>query len=138
MAIIKWSPMWDMADDFDRIWGGLSQVAGFVPSIDVYEDKENVMVETPLAGLKPENIKISIENDVLTIEGEIEKKSEAEDKNYYRKEVRYGSFHRSVALPTSVKNDLAKATYEDGILKISIPKEEKAKAKTINVEIKNK
>jgi HSP20 family protein len=141
MAIVKWTPMWDSLDEFDKMWEGLPAVrpmSGFVPSMDIFEDKENVFVETPLAGLKPENVKISIENDVLTVEGQIEKKSEVEDKNYYRKEVRYGSFHRSVALPAAVKNDQAKATYEDGILKISIPKEEKAKSKTINIEVKKK
>jgi HSP20 family protein len=141
MAIVKWTPMWDSLDEFDKMWEAFPAVrplSGFVPSMDIFEDKENVFVETPLAGLKPENVKISIENDVLTVEGQIEKKSEVEDKNYYRKEVRYGSFHRSVALPAAVKNDQAKATYEDGILKISIPKEEKAKSKTINIEIKKK
>lgn len=141
MSLIKWTPLWEPFDEVDRVFDGLPvarQLAGFVPSLDVYEDQDNLVVETPLAGIKPEEVKISIENDILTIEGKSEKKSETEDKNYYRREVRYGSFHRSIALPKAVKNDQAKATFEDGVLRIVVPKEEKAKAKSVQVEIKKK
>lgn len=141
MAIIKWTPMWDPFEEMNSFFKGFpvpKQVTGFVPSLDIYQDKDNVIVEAPLAGVKPEEVKISIENDVLTIEGKTEKKSEVDEKNYYRKEVSYGSFHRSVALPTAVNGDKAKAEYEDGVLKITVPKEERAKAKTVKVEIKKK
>jgi HSP20 family protein len=137
MSIVKWNPFWEI-DEFDRFFEGgpMARPASFIPSIDVYQDKENVIVETPLAGIDPEKVSISIENDVLTIEGKTEKKSEVEEKEYYRKEVRYGSFHRAVALPASVKGDKAKAVYEKGLLKITIPKEEKIKPKKVKVEIK--
>lgn len=137
MSLIKWSPFWEV-DEMDRFFDSFpgARPMTFVPALDVYETKEDVVVETPLAGISPDKVNISIENDILTIEGNIEKKSEVEEKNYYRKEVRYGSFHRSVALPTSVKGNEAKATYEKGILKITIPKEEKAKPKKVNIEIK--
>jgi HSP20 family protein len=72
----------------------------------------------------------------LTIEGESEKKSEVEDKNYYRNEVRYGNFHRSVALPASVEADKAEASYENGILKITVSKKEEVKVKKVEVKIK--
>ena len=132
--------MWDPFEDMDKVWGlpALKQVSGFVPSLDIYQDKDSVIVETPLAGIKPEEVQISIENDVLTLEGKTEKQSEVDDQNYYRKEVRYGSFHRSVALPTAVCGDKAKAVYEDGVLKIIIPKEERVKPKTVKVEIRKK
>lgn len=139
MSLIKWTPFWE-PDDFGRVfegWPVVSQSAVFAPSLDVYQTKDEVIVETPLAGIDPNKVNISIENDVLTIEGRTEKKSEVEEKDYYRKEVRYGSFHRAVALPTSVKGDEAKATYEKGILKITIPKEEKAKPKKVKVEVKD-
>lgn len=113
-----------------------SGMTNFAPAVDVFEDAENVYVETPLPGIDPEKVNIAIENDVLTIEGESEKKTEVEEKNYYRKEVRCGSFHRAVALPSSVKSDEAKAQYEKGILKITMPKEEKAKPKKVLVEVK--
>ena len=89
-----------------------------------------------MAGIDPEQVDVAMENDVLTIKGQTEKKSEVEDKNYYRKEMRAGSFYRSVALPARVAGDKAKATYEKGMLKIVIPKAEEAKPKTIKVEVK--
>jgi len=138
MTLIKWTPMWDPFEDMGNLMPSLRQVSGFVPSLDIYQDKENVIVEAPLAGVNPEDVKISIENDVLTIQGESEKKSEVDEKNYFRKEVRYGSFHRSVALPTTVKGEEAKAEYDEGVLKIIIPKKEKVQPKTVKVEIKKK
>lgn len=139
MSLIKWTPFWGM-DDFDRFsegWPVVSRPMAFVPSMDVYQTKDEVIVETPLSGIDPDKVNISIENDVLTIEGKTEKKSEVEEKDYYRQEVRYGSFHRAVALPAAVKGDEAKATYEKGILKITIPKEEHAKPKKVRVEVKD-
>ncbi len=129
-------PALDEFDKFFEDWGGFSRLGSFVPALDVYQTKDTVVVETPLAGIDPEKVNISIENDVLTIEGKVEQKSEVDEKNYYRKEVRYGSFHRSVALPTAVDGNKAKATYEKGMLKIEIPKEERAKPKTVKVEVK--
>jgi len=111
-------------------------LASFSPAVDVWEDENSVYVETPLPGVNPEQVNISIENDVLTIEGSSEKKTEVEEKNYYRKEVRCGSFHRAVALPSSVKSEDAKAEYEKGILKITVPKEERVKPKKVKVEVK--
>jgi HSP20 family protein len=107
-----------------------------VPALDVYQTDDDVVVETQLPGVDPTNVNISIENDVLTIEGSFEKKREVDEKNYYRKEIRSGSFHRSVALPTSVNGDKAKATYDKGVLKVTVPKEERAKPKTVKVEVK--
>jgi HSP20 family protein len=109
---------------------------GFTPAIDMYEDKDNIIVETQLGGINPENVDISIENNVLSIKGESEKKSEIDEKNYYRKEIRRGSFYRSISLPTKVNGDSAKAINEDGILKISIPKAPEVKPKTIKIENK--
>ncbi|PIY95539.1 MAG: heat-shock protein Hsp20 [Candidatus Kerfeldbacteria bacterium CG_4_10_14_0_8_um_filter_42_10] len=137
MRLIKWTPSlepWEEGDKWLDDWKtGFD--SGFVPAIDVYQTKEAVVVETPLAGVNPEKVNISIENDVLTIEGSMEKKSELEEKDYYRKEVRAGSFHRAVALPVSVEGDKAKADFDNGILKISIPKSEKAKPKSIKVNV---
>lgn len=112
--------------------------AGFMPAVDVYEDKDNVIVETQLAGIDPDKVDISIENDVLCVKGENEKKSEIEDKNYYRKEIRRGSFYRSIPLPTHVESDKARAEAVDGVLKIFIPKAPEAKPKTIKIETKKK
>jgi HSP20 family protein len=109
---------------------------GFTPAVDMYEDKDNIVIETQLGGIDPEKVDISIENNVLTIKGESEKKSEVEDKNYYRKEIRRGSFYRSIPLPTKVDGDSASAESGDGILKISIPKASEVKPKTIKIQKK--
>jgi len=127
-------------NDFDKFfdeWPGISRLRNFVPAMDVYQTKDEVVVETALAGIDPDKVNISIANDVLTIEGTAEHKSEVDEKNYYRKEIRSGSFHRSVALPAAVDGDRAKATYEKGVLKITIPKAERAKPKTVKVEVKD-
>jgi HSP20 family protein len=104
----------------------------------MYEDKENVIIETQLAGVDPDKVDISIENDVLTIKGESEKKSEIEDKNYYRKEIRRGSFYRSIQLPTRVQGDKAEANATDGVLKITVPKATETKPKTIKIKTGSK
>ncbi len=137
---MKYRPWWpDDFEDFDKNFGELSQAfgqaKGFVPAIDVYQDKDSVTVETPLPGIDPEKVDISIENDVLTIKGESEQKKEVDEKEYYRKEVRAGSFFRSVALPTHVIGDKAEASYDNGILKIVIPKAPESKPKTIKVKM---
>jgi len=142
MSLIKWSPFLsdNYFDDMDKMISefvpAVRGANGFMPAVDMYEDKDNVIVETQLAGIDPEKIDISIENDVLCIKGEGEKKTEVEEKNYYRKEIRRGSFYRSIPMPTRVLGDRASAMAEGGILKISIPKAPEAKPKSIKIKTK--
>lgn len=138
MAIIKWSPMLEPFEEMDKFISEFtpSFTKGFMPAVDIYQDKDNVYIESPLAGVEPKDIEISIENDVLSMQGNMEKKTEVDEKDYYRKEVRRGSFYRSVSLPTHVVGEEAKANFEKGILKITIPKAPEAKPKTIKVNIK--
>ncbi|MDP2944255.1 MAG: Hsp20/alpha crystallin family protein [bacterium] len=143
MSLIKWAPFFPEFDDMEKMMGEMLPAVrgnqfGFTPAIDMYEDKNNVVVETQLGGIDPEKVDISIENNVLTIKGESEKKSEVEDKNYYRKEIRRGSFYRSIPLPTKVDGDKATAESGEGILKISVPKAPKIKSKTIKILAKKK
>ncbi len=143
MALIKWTPFLEPFEDMDKMFSEFMPTlrgieAGFMPAIDVYEDKNNVIVETQLAGVDPEKVDISVENDVLSIKGESEKKSEVEEKNYYRKEIRRGSFYRSVPLPAHVVGEKASASAEDGVLKVVIPKALEAKPKTIKIKTKKK
>ncbi|MBT4120689.1 MAG: Hsp20/alpha crystallin family protein [Candidatus Magasanikbacteria bacterium] len=111
------------------------QQRGFVPAMDVYETETDVMVETPLAGMSPKDVEVSVEKGILTIQGESKKEHEVEEKNYYRKEVRSGSFYRKVDLPKAVKEDEVTAEFEDGILKITCPKAEPSKSKKVNVKV---
>ncbi len=141
MALVKWSPLSDPWEEFEKIlaeWPGYSRAQAFVPAVDVYQDDNNVIVEMPLPGVDIKNVNLSVENDVLTVEGRKEQKREIDEKNYYRREVRYGSFHRSIALPTAVNGNKAKAEYKDGVLKVVIPKEERAKPKKITIKTVNK
>lgn len=108
------------------------------PAVDIYQDKNNLYVEVLLAGIKPENIEISIEDSILIIAGKIEEKKETKEKDYLRKEIRKGSFRRVIKLPVEVKGDKAIAESIEGMLKITIPKIAKAspKAKKIPIKIK--
>ena len=126
-------------DDMDKMMESMLPAVrgnqfGYTPAVDMYEDKDNIVIETQLGGIDPEKVDISIENNVLSIKGESEKKSEVEDKNYYRKEIRRGSFYRSIPLPTKVDGDKASAVNEDGILKITVPKAAEIKPKTIKIQ----
>lgn len=136
--IIKWTPFLEPFEEMDKMFSDFMPAAGgytgYMPAVDVYQDKDKVYVETQLAGIDPEKVDVSIENDVLIIKGENEKKSEVEDKNYYRKEIRRGSFYRSVPLPSHVAGDKATAEAVNGILKISVPKAPEAKPKTIKIK----
>ena len=141
MSLIKWAPFLSEFDDMDKIADSMlptlrGEHYGFTPAVDMYEDKDNIVVETQLAGIDPEKVDISIENNTLCIKGESEKKSEIEDKNYYRKEIRRGSFFRSIPLPTKVDEDNASAVNEGGVLKINIPKAPEVKPKSIKIENK--
>jgi len=132
MSLIPWSPFLDTFESLEN------NFQNFVPAMDVYEEKDNVVVEATLAGIKPEDVDIKVHDDVLTIEGQRQTSSEVDEKNYYRKEVRSGSFHRSIVLPASVQADKAKADFENGLLKIILPKEEKAQAKSIKINVNSK
>jgi HSP20 family protein len=107
----------------------------FVPALDMYETDKAVVVEAPLAGVKPENVQVSVQKGVLTVKGQMNNEHEIEEKNYYRKEVRSGSFYREIALPTPVLEDKVIAEFEDGILKITAPKAQPTEAKKVEVKV---
>ncbi len=106
----------------------------FAPAIDVYEDDKQVGIKAELPGMTKDDVEITVENGVLTLRGEKEQTEEQEGKDYHRVERRYGRFERSFRLPEYADETSADATFSDGILTISLPKEETAKAKTIEVK----
>ena len=143
MSLIKWTPFFPEFDDMEKAMGDMLPAVrgnqfGFTPAVDMYEDQDNIIIETQLGGIDPDKVDISIENNVLSVKGESEKKSEVDEKNYYRKEIRRGSFYRSIPLPTKVDGDRATAVNEDGILKITVPKAAEVKPKTIKIQAKKK
>jgi len=105
-------------------------------SIDIYQTPKNIVVKSTIAGVKPEDIDISINNDMLTIRGKREDKDEIEEDNYLYRECYWGSFSRSVILPVEVKADQIEAVLENGVLSIILPK---AKIlKQVSVKVKEK
>ncbi len=124
-------------NDLTRLFGDdFLGTADFFPALDVYQDKESVVAELALPGIDPAKVDIVIENDVLTVSGSTEEKQEVKREDYYRKEVRTGSFSRSVVLPMAVKGNDAQAHYDKGVLTITMPKEESVKPKKITISVK--
>ncbi|MFA6536907.1 MAG: Hsp20/alpha crystallin family protein [Patescibacteria group bacterium] len=138
--LVPWRPSFENFDDFDKMFEnfGMKAPIGFSPALDVYEKGKEMIIEMPIPQINPENLEISIENDILTIQGKMEKKSEVDDKNYYRREVRQGAFYRQIPMPAHVIGEKAVANYENGILKISVPKAEDKKVKKIEVKVNKK
>lgn len=104
------------------------------PPVDVSETGDCIEVRTELPGMKRDEIQIDVANGVLTISGEKKEENEDNGRSWHRREVRYGFFSRSFSLPTGVKPDEAKASFENGVLKVSLPKEEKALHRKIQIE----
>jgi len=102
-------------------------------ALDVYQDKDNVIVKSTVAGVKPEDIDISISDDMLTIRGERRREEEVNEKDYFYQECYWGSFSRSVELPVTVDSERAEADIKDGILTIILPKTSGTKTKKVRV-----
>ena len=145
MAIVRWKPMRDLVSVqsemnrlFDNIWGDTMNrdSSSLMPPVDLIENEDNFVITTELPGIMKDNIKMSVQNNTLNISGN--KKSEFEDSKgtFHRIERSYGSFSRSVSLPSSVDPGKIKASFDTGILTITIPKSAEAKAKEIKIEVK--
>ncbi len=106
-----------------------------MPSLDVYQDQEEVVVKADVPGLAREDIEVTLTGETLTIKGERKEEKEVKEPDYHRRERSYGSFVRSVTLPCEVKSDEIKATLKNGVLEIRLPKTEEAKKKSVTVKI---
>lgn len=106
------------------------------PSINVFEKGKTVVVEAHLPGIKAEDVKIEVADDHVALSGERKEEKEEKDKNYYRKEVSFGSFSRVIPLPVKVNSDKAEASAEDGVLTITLPKTEEKKRKEVKIKVK--
>jgi HSP20 family protein len=146
-TLTRWDPFNEMASMrsvmdrlFDQSFGRFPALRGANEefgaanlSIDVYETNDEYVVKAAVPGIDPKDLDIQVEDDVLTIKGQFEQKDEVTEENYLRKELRYGSFQRSLRLPPTVDAEKAEATFEHGVLKLSLPKKAEAKAKTIKI-----
>jgi len=105
------------------------------PAIDLYEDKDDIVVKVELPGMKKDDVEVNLSNHLLTIKGQKKKEEEIKEENYYRCERSYGSFLRTVELPKDVHSDKVKATFKSGVLEVRLPKTEEAKSKEIKVHV---
>ncbi len=106
-----------------------------MPAVDVYEDKDDVVLKAELPGLSKEDINVQVSDSSVTIKGEKKREEEVKEQDYYRCERSYGTFARTIELPCQVKADQVQASYKNGVLEIRLPKTEEAKTKTITVKI---
>jgi HSP20 family protein len=155
MAIIRWNPARELAafptdvlsmqreinrmfDDFFRSdRDDTSLLAStWKPAVDIVEEDEAYVAKVELPGVNKDDVKITMQDNILTIRGEKKEEKKGKEGNAHRVERYYGSFQRSFSLPTSVKNDRIEAEYRDGILTINMPKAEEAKPKQIEVKVK--
>jgi HSP20 family protein len=134
----RWDPFTEIArlqDEVSRqFFAPEPRSTGFIPPVDIHEDKDAIYVLAELPGVKTEDVKLHVENNILTLTGE--RKLEKEDKRegYHRVERSYGTFTRSFALPNSVASDQVQAEMNDGILTVKLPKKAEVQPKRIEVK----
>jgi HSP20 family protein len=149
MSILRWDPfeeLREMQRSLDRLFDELTgrrpvrrrearEPVVWEPAVEVYETDQEVVVRAELPGVDPKNVNVTVQDNTVTIEAEAKEEQEERGRNYLRRELRYGQFFRSVALPAEVKADAAKATYRNGVLELRVPKSERAKPKQVKVEV---
>lgn len=156
MSLIRWNPARDlqtfpsdvmnmqreinrMFDSFFR--GGLADDDAFVasdwiPAVDIAEHENEYLVKLELPGVNKDDVKITMQNNILSVRGEKKKEKDSKGSDYHRVERSYGAFQRTFTLPSTVKADKIDASYSDGILTIVLPKAEEARTKQIEVKVK--
>ncbi len=142
--LIRWEPMGVSSlrqamdrlfeDSFARSTGLLAGIRGESPAIDMYQTDKEVVVKASVPGMKAEDLEISVTGDMLTLKGVHREEQEVEDENYFRKEMRFGSFMRTLEIPVPTKIDKAEAEFEDGVLTVTLPKTEAVQPKSIKVK----
>ncbi len=155
MTLVRWKPVQDlptfpsdvlgMQKEINRMFENFFRsgvddtdlmASGWKPAVDIVENPDEYVAKVELPGVEKTNIKITMEDNVLSIRGEKAQEKKEKDANYHRVERFYGSFQRSFELPGSVKNDKIDAEFKDGILTIRLPKADEAKTKQIDVKVR--
>ena len=145
MNVVKYDPFRELRslqDEMTRLFTGVMPGSlnreemthgAWAPSVDIYEDKDRLILEAELPGMSREDFDISVENNVITLRGERRFEKKTDGDNYHRVERSYGSFTRSFTLPQTVTADGATADFENGVLRVSLPKREETKARKIEI-----
>jgi len=154
MSLVRWNPARELATwpsdlfgiqrEMNKMFDGVFRGTGdedysfssWTPAVDITEHDDEYLVKVELPGVNKDEVKLTLENNILTIRGEKKQEKETKKENYHRVERSYGSFQRSFTLPAAVKSDKIDASYKDGILTVSLPKAEEAKPKQIEVKVK--
>ena len=123
-----------LSEAFDRS-SGEANLTAWAPAVDIYETEHELVVKADLPDVKPEDLDIRVENNILTIRGQRRFEKKVNEDNYLRVERAYGSFSRSFSLANTVNTEAIKADYKDGVLSLSVPKREEAKPKQIKVNV---
>lgn len=144
MTLIKFEPLKELEsfenqikkyfNDFPSF--GVNFENSFSPRIDISEKEDKLKVEAEIPGVKKEDLKITLQDNILTIKGEKKKENESKDNNYYRCERSYGTFSRSFTLPVEVNTDKVEAKFNDGMLIVELVKSEPKKAQEKLIELK--
>ena len=148
MNIIKWDPFRELEDisrQLNRVFGRLPSrlepdrelmaMADWTPNVDITETDTEYVIKGEIPGVKKEDVKITIENGMITLRGERKQEKEEKDKKFHRIERSYGSFMRSFRLPDNVDESAVKAEFKDGMINVTLPKAAKSKAKSVEVSI---
>lgn len=140
MALIRWRPTTDLWDPFaglDELRREVNRAfdTAFAPALDVVEEKENFLVKMDLPGLTKADVTVTLHDNFLTVKGERKHEVEKKDTNFYHRERVYGTFARTIELPTRVDSGKVLATFRDGVLHVTLPKSEEAKPKEIQVNV---
>jgi len=143
--IIRWNPfkeLIEVRDDFDRIVDRIFkpeldfwEKETKAPLVDIYEDNESIVVKAEIPGLKKEELEVSITDDSIILSGKKKDVKEVKKENFYRKEIREGSFFRTLPLPCAIDKEKVKASYKEGVLEINLPKAAEEKKKELKIDI---
>lgn len=149
MAIRRWEPWeFDIFSDFEKLRREIDKMFEdflpirreremvFFPKIDLYEDENEIVLKAELPGLDKKDIDITVTENEIHLKGERKEETEKKKENFYRKEICYGKFERSIPLPVEVDPEKVEAEFKEGILEIKMPKKEEAKRKVRKIEIK--
>ncbi len=144
--LTRWDPFQEMLNlrrTVDRLFDNVGQEREWAQSplwglaIDMVENKDDFIVKASVPGIDPNDIDISYADDTLTIKGEIKSDNEVKESQYHLRERRYGSFARSITLPTKIKGDAIEASYQNGVINLRLPKAEEVKPKRISIKVGN-
>lgn len=151
-SIIRWDPFEEMGtlrravdrllDDVmlsgrqtGRTSGNGRSAAAWEPAVEMYDTGDEVVVRAEMPNIDPSNVDVTVTAEAITLKGTVRQDEEKKDRSYYRRELRYGSYVRTLPLPAEVKGGDAKATYKDGVLEVKIPKAERAKPTSVKVQV---